>query len=219
MEILTPEDRIALWRMAIDREGSERVAVRHAVAKEIVDSLSALNIYDDEHLVTETLDLLDLANLLSRDEVRLAFEALHEQDDAVASLASELIALLKETAGVSHLDQDVRVRALELAAAWQDHMTTRPGRDATFLTVADVAAKFQVTTQAVYKWLNTGKIDGERRPGGSWRIPAAQFGAERPFDSARSLELQKRLIKLHGESPDFSDEEIARALADDAPGE
>jgi excisionase family DNA binding protein len=71
-----------------------------------------------------------------------------------------------------------------------------------YLSVGDVAARFGVTTQAVYKWLQRQRIEGTRGPGGSWRIPAAQFERDmRPASSRESLDsLQAGLIRLHGDS-------------------
>ena len=58
-----------------------------------------------------------------------------------------------------------------------------------YLSVGDVAARFGVTTQAVYKWLQRQRIEGTRGPGGSWRIPAAQFERDmRPASSRESLD-------------------------------
>lgn len=49
--------------------------------------------------------------------------------------------------------------------------------EAGYVTVADVAAHFGVSVKAVYRWMATGRIRSERRPGGSYRIPAEQFRA------------------------------------------
>jgi excisionase family DNA binding protein len=44
-----------------------------------------------------------------------------------------------------------------------------------YVRAADVAAHFGVSVKAVYRWMATGRIRAERRPGGSYRIPADQF--------------------------------------------
>lgn len=50
-----------------------------------------------------------------------------------------------------------------------------------YVSVAAVAAHFGVSVKAVYRWMAAGRIEAERRPGGSYRIPAAQFrSAEDP---------------------------------------
>lgn len=44
-----------------------------------------------------------------------------------------------------------------------------------YVRATDVAAHFGVSVKAVYRWMSTGRIRAERRPGGSYRIPAEQF--------------------------------------------
>jgi len=44
-----------------------------------------------------------------------------------------------------------------------------------YVSAADVAAHFGVSSKAVYRWMASGRIRAERRPGGSYRIPAEQF--------------------------------------------
>jgi len=44
-----------------------------------------------------------------------------------------------------------------------------------YVTVGQVAEHFGVSVKAVYRWMASGRIQYERRPGGSYRIPAAQF--------------------------------------------
>jgi excisionase family DNA binding protein len=217
MEILSPEDRVILWRLAVDSEGQQRTTLLHVLSRELLDALSDLDLYGDyERFVVDSMQMLDDAGLLSRDSVRLAFEHLHERKDGAEALAGELSALLREAAAVTHLDVERRVQAIDLSSAWREHLLTRSRREAEYLTVADIAGMFSVSTQAVYKWLDRGRIVGERRPGGSWRIPAAQFhhADQQRVDEARSRELQKRLLRLHGDEPEFSDDEISAALRD-----
>ena len=62
------------------------------------------------------------------------------------------------------------------------HRTLSPGAppplpDAGYVTAIEVAAHFGVSVKAVYRWMATGRIRAERRPGGSYRIPADQFRA------------------------------------------
>ena len=72
MEILSPEDRVVLWRAAIDADGSRREALMHAIAKEIVSSLGALDLYEDQYaqLTLESLQTLDDAGVFASDSLR-----------------------------------------------------------------------------------------------------------------------------------------------------
>ena len=51
-----------------------------------------------------------------------------------------------------------------------------------YASVVQVAAHFGVSVKAVYRWMASGRIQAERRPGGSYRIPVEQF---RYADSAQ----------------------------------
>jgi excisionase family DNA binding protein len=204
MEILSPEDRVVLWRAAIEADGSRREALVHAIAKEIVESLGALDVYEDQYaqLTLESLKTLDDAGLFASDSLRKCLEALQEPGGGADLLAAELAGLLRAAADVEHLGVQRRVRAVEMASQWREHVLGRRRPEPAYLSVGDVAARFGVTTQAVYKWLQKQRIEGTRGPGGSWRIPAAQFEHDmRPASSRERLDsLQAELIRLHGDS-------------------
>ena len=204
MEILSPEDRVVLWRAAIEADGSRREALVHAIAKEVVDSLGALDLYEDQYaqLTLESLGTLDDAGLFASDSLRRCLENLHEPGGGADLIAAELAGLLRAAADVEHLGVERRVRAVEMASRWREHVRGRRRQEPAYLSVGDVAARFGVTTQAVYKWLQKQRIEGTRGPGGSWRIPAAQFERDtRPASSRERLDsLQAGLISLHGHS-------------------
>ena len=48
-----------------------------------------------------------------------------------------------------------------------------PPPDQQLLRVSEVALALRVSRRTVLSWLNTGKLQGGRLPGGNWRIPAA----------------------------------------------
>jgi excisionase family DNA binding protein len=217
MEILSPEDRVVLWRAAIDADGSRRAALMHAIAKEVVDSLSALDLYEDQYaqLTLESLETLDDAGLFASDSLRRCLEVLHEPPGGGADLlAAELAGLLRAAADVEHLGVQRRVRAVEMASQWREHVLGRRRPEPAYLSVGDVAARFGVTTQAVYKWLQKQRIEGTRGPGGSWRIPAAQFERDtRPASTRERLDsLQAELIRLHGDSDLPSEADLAEQM-------
>jgi excisionase family DNA binding protein len=216
MEILSPEDRVVLWRAAIDADGSRREALMHAIAKEIVDSLGSLDLYEDQYaqLTLESLRTLDDAGLFASDSLRKSLEVLHEPGGGADLLAAELAGLLRAAADVEHLGVQRRVRAVEMASQWREHVLGRRRPEPAYLSVGDVAARFGVTTQAVYKWLQKQRIEGTRGPGGSWRIPAAQFERDtRPASTRERLDsLQAELIRLHGGSDLPSETDLAEQM-------
>jgi excisionase family DNA binding protein len=203
MEILSPEDRTVLWRSAVEASGDQRRALVHVLAKDLFDALSDLDLYGEEYarLTVDSFETLDAAGLFARDSLRRAFEALHEQVGGAEAVAAEISGLLREAAGVTGLGVERRVQAVEMASQWREHVVHRQRAEPAVLSVGDVAARFGVTTQAVYRWLQKGRIEATRGPGGSWRIPAAQFAREeRPATSRAQLDaLQAHLTGLHGD--------------------
>lgn len=200
-----------LWRSAVEASGDQRRALVHVLAQDLFDALSALDLYSDEYarLTVDSLETLDDAGLFARDSLRRAFEELHETAGGAEAVAAEISGLLREAAGVARLGVERRVRAVEMASQWREHVMNRQRPEPAVLSVGDVAARFGVTTQAVYKWLQKGRIEATRGPGGSWRIPAAQFDRdERQSTSREQLDaLQAHLIRLHG---DLSSDDAGR---------
>jgi excisionase family DNA binding protein len=216
MDILSPEDRVVLWRAAVDADGTERQTLVRAIAKEIYESLGALDLYADEYaqLTVESLRTLDDAGLFASDSLRRSLETLHERGGGADLIIGEIAGLLRDAAGAEHLGAERRVRAVEMASQWREHVLARERREPAYLSVGDVAARFGVTTQAVYKWLQRERIEGTRGPGGSWRIPAAQFERDkRPATPRESLDaLQEHLIAVHDGSELPSEEQLAEQL-------
>jgi excisionase family DNA binding protein len=219
MEILSPEDRIVLWRSAVEARGDQRRALVHVLAQDLFDALSALDLYSGEYarLTVESLETLDAAGLFARDSLRRSFEQLHEEAGGVEAVAAEISGLLREAAGVPGLGVDRRVRAVEMASQWREHVMHRQRPESTVLSVGDVAARFGVTTQAVYKWLQKGRIEATRGPGGSWRIPATQFARDtRPAASREQLDaLQAHLTRLNGEISTAEASGLAERMRDE----
>jgi excisionase family DNA binding protein len=220
MEILSPEDRTVLWRSMVEARGDERVALLHVLAKDVFDALSALDLYSDDYarLTVNSLETLDAAGLFARDSMRLSLESLHEDQGGVDAVAAEISGLLREAAGVIELGPERRVRAVEMASQWREHVIHRHRPQPPLLSVGDVAARFGVTTQAVYKWLQKGRVQATRGPGGSWRIPAAQFDDDkRPSTPREQLDaLQAQLTRLHSDISPAEAERSAEQLRDEA---
>ena len=107
-----------------------------------------------------------------------------------------------------------RLRAIQMAAQWREHVLTRAKAEPAYLSVGDVAARFGVTTQAVYKWLAKERIEATRGPGGSWRIPAAQFEQDKRSARTRNAldKLQHHLTELHGSSELPSEEDLGSQM-------
>lgn len=220
MLILTPEDRAALWHKTITSDSDSRDGMLRVLAKEIQDLLGTeLGLYEFDEQLERSVRLLDASGFLGRDDLRRAFEEIGEETDdeadSAARFALTLAGYLEQTADVGHLAGDERVAALELARAWREVVADAHDTGTQTMTVAEVASHFAVTPQAVYKWCQAGKIDFERTPGGSYRIPVGQFDLERGRATRRAREeLRRRLLERYGERPPMSDDEIAAAIED-----
>lgn len=218
--MLSPADRAALWHRAITAPPEEREGMLRVLAKAMAEVAGdGLEVYDDlDERFEETLRLLDRPGLIGREELRVAFEVVGVDESGERAVESAdlvliLAGLLEEVAADARLGRQERVAALEAAGRWRDLVETEghPGTGAD-LSVAQVAAHFGVTPQAVYKWCERGKIEFERTPGGSYRIPAGQFdlGRGRGGDAARRR-AAARLLEKYG-STEVDEEELADGI-------
>ena len=166
---------------------------------------SALDLYSREYaqVCVDSFDVLDAAGLIARGALRRPFEDVDEQPATARRLADALAAHLREAALIERLEEPRRDRAMELAELWWHaaEETARPGVEddgMESISVAEVAAKYDVTVQAVYKWIAKGAIEFRQTPGGSYRIPVAQFARSARFDRQRARRLQYELAKDRG---------------------
>jgi excisionase family DNA binding protein len=210
MSILSPTDRAVLWRTVVTSGSEDRGSLLRVLAREVLDSVGRrLDMYDGhEDEVVDTVALLDSSGLLGRDDLREAFEEADEDDDHAQAFAALLAGHLAETADIERLGADARVLAARLSATWQGHVLDRTQPDTRWLTAAQVAARYGVTPQAVYKWIRAGRVTAEQTPGGSWRLPAGQFARDRT-DPRRLAALQAKLVEHVGDTAPVSDEERA----------
>jgi hypothetical protein len=213
MSILSPTDRAVLWRMTVTSGREERASRLKILAAEILESagrrLDLYSGFDDE--VIETVEILDASGLLGRDDLREAFEDADEDDDRAQTFAALLASHLDAAADVERLGVDVRMRALRLAGAWRGYVNDRARVEPEWLSAAQVAVRYGVTPQAVYKWIDTGRVCAERTPGGSWRLAADQFERDR-VKQDRAAELKARLVERAADAPSPSDEELAAEI-------
>jgi len=159
--------------------------------------------------VIATVELLDASGLIGRDDLREAFEEADEDDDHAQTFAALLADHLIQTADIERLGVEPRLKAMRLARVWQGHVLDRSGDQQEWLTAPQVAARYGVTPQAVYKWIKAGRVRAEQTPGGSWRLPGDQFTRGGRVDPAQLAELKAKLVERVGDAPAVSDEELA----------
>lgn len=205
MQILSPEERAQAWHDAVSAPDGDRAYKRHMLASAAFQLVgSELGLYSDEYAVAlrDSFDLLELSGLIGRDELSEAFEEIDEQPGSARAFAAALARQMRATATTARLDDGERGRAAELAERWRDVAAERvvgtvEDDGGVYVTVAEVAAVYDVTPQAVYKWIHRGVIEAHSRPGGSYQIPIAALTADERFDAGRARRLQHALARRH----------------------
>jgi excisionase family DNA binding protein len=147
----------------------------------------------------------------------VAFEEIDEQSGTARTFAAALGRHLRETAATTRLDDAERDRAVELAERWREAAAedvTGAAEEAgeVYVTVAEVAAVYDVTPQAVYKWIHKGVIDAHTRPGGSYQIPIAALTGDERFDVGRARRLQQTLARRHEQEPAIDTDEMVALI-------
>jgi len=222
MLILSPEERAQAWQEAVSAEASEREFKRHMLASAAFQMVgSELDLYSHDYgaAFRDSFDLLELSGLIGRDELRQAFEEIDEQAGTVRAFVAALGRQLRATSAVERLSTEDRDRAAELAERWraaaaEDVSGVLEDDGEVYVTVAEVAAIYDVTPQAVYKWIHKGIVEAHRRPGGSYRIPVSALVADARFDVARARRLQHALDRRHGGQEAVTTEEMLEQLRD-----
>jgi excisionase family DNA binding protein len=205
----SPEDRAIMWREALAHRGEDRLAHLRFIASDLLAALrSPFDLYTGyEHDFVETVVMLADHDLFLDNDMLSAYQALGADDEeAPGRLLALVVSRLGDLAGSGTAAPG---RAGELAELWSDVLSSKEEDD--MLTVSQVAARYRVTPQAVYKWIHAGKVDAEETPGGSYRIAASQFRTNRELQERRR-ELRRRLAQRTGAHEELSDEELVAAI-------
>ena len=220
MLILSPEERAQAWHDAITSEPGERGYKRHMLATAAFAMIgSELSLYGEDYAseLRESFDLLDASGLIGRDELRQAFEEISGEPGSARAFAASLARHLRETALVEHLDGKLRDRASALSERWlvvatEDIRGAVAEDGETYVSVAEVAAVYDVTPQAVYKWIHKGTLEAHPRPGGSYQIPLSALRRDERFDTRRARRLQHELARRHEDQPEISTEQMVEQI-------
>jgi predicted transcriptional regulator of viral defense system len=73
-----------------------------------------------------------------------------------------------------------------------------------YVSVAEVAELYDVTPQAVYKWIHTGVLAASERPGGSYQIAVSALQRDPRFDAGHARRLQYTLAHRHESEAEVS---------------
>lgn len=220
MLILSPDERVQAWHDAVSAEPADREYKRHMLASAAFQMVgSELSLYSDDYAAAfrDSFDLLELSGLIGRDELREAFEEIDEQAGTARAFAAALGRQLRATAATTRLPADARDRAAGLAERWRGAAAEDlPGSveddGEAYVTVAEVAAVYDVTPQAVYKWIHKGVIEAHTRPGGSYQIPMTALTMDDRFDVGRARRLQHALDRRHDGQGEVPTDEIVEQM-------
>ncbi len=206
-----PEELVVLLRDVVDSHGDAHEMRLNILTRELQElvagPLQAYAGYDQ--LFIETFPALDRAGVLAFESFRHAVEAAAERADGALHLAQACAELLEEVADSTSDDED---RLHELAVEWRELLVGAPDVDdgVSYASVGDVAQHFGVTPQAVYRWIDKGKIEARKRPGGSYRVPVEQFdrmdaealnAATRPRPESRTARHRSRVAAARPDRP------------------
>jgi excisionase family DNA binding protein len=166
MSLRSKEHRAASWDQLATAQGADRDLWFNVIAGLLREDVGpCVDFYspDYDELFVRALRVLDAADLLP--QLRDPYLAVDGTDDAAPE---EFVAhLIGSLADASDTDDDaIAAEAGELFRTWRTHLLHRTARDEEFLSVAEVASIYQVTPQAVYKWIRSGKVPAEATPGG-----------------------------------------------------
>lgn len=184
--VIDLEQRKLLWQATLAEESGPFRAAKVAqlgvyVLGEVGSSVDLYHNHDDEF--ERTFLTLDAASMLpALLEPYAALEAASVEDrlfpeDFIAIIASRLARVRREGGELAE-------QAGELFRFWRRGLYGRSDRDEEMLTVAETAALFGITPQAVYKWIRSGRIEAEKGPDGKTRIRASDLRTTREQEKA-----------------------------------
>jgi excisionase family DNA binding protein len=209
MSLRSHEHRAQAWSNLLEAGDDQRELWFDLITESLHKDIGPiLDLYDEGYseLFLSTLRELHSAELLPALEE--AFTAVESGDETHAEeFVASVIAALADAA--EHSDA-----ASSLRSTWRHHMYNRLANDGETLSVAEVAGIYQVTPQAVYKWIREDKIESTSTPGGGkLRIPKSALRTSREDESAIDA-LQEKLAKRSRElgADKLSDEEIVRRI-------
>jgi len=209
--IISPEERAIEWRETSAQRGEARERRLHYLAVHMLEELrSEFDLYggyEDEFV--ESLLVLDAHDELFDHEMMTVYQFVGTDEDSGGRLLALVAGRLGSIADAESAASDVRVRAATLAEMWRERVLSVA--DEPYLSVAQVAARYGVTPQAVYKWIQKGRIRAEETPGGSYRLPTGQFRTSRTTLESRAR-TRRRLVERASTSKPLTDDEIAETI-------
>ena len=178
MQIMSPQEREILWARIVAARGEDREALRHELARAMFDEFhSEFDLYTGfDEPFDASIALLDHCGRFGDQDLLRTFQGVPADDEGPSRLLASISARLGEITDDESCVAEQRALAGRLSTLWRGVIAETVHDE--MMTVSQVAGRFGVSVQAVYKWVNEHKIECQRSPGGrKIRIPAAQFDA------------------------------------------
>lgn len=177
MLLKSPEERAQLWReVSAAQDDEQRELLLRALATGALEELrSEFDLYSSyEDPFIDTFLLLDRCGRLLDAELLLRYQALAlDDEDRGRKFFGSVIDRLAQITDDQSADPALRRQAADFYVLWREHI---PSQEELWLSVAEVAKRYDVVVQTVYKWISQGKISAWRTPGGGGtRVPVGQF--------------------------------------------
>jgi excisionase family DNA binding protein len=176
MQIMSPQEREMLWGRTVAARGQDREVLRHELARAMFDEFhSDFDLYSGfDEPFDASIALLDHCGRFGDQDLLRTFQSVPTDEEGPSRLLVTISARLREIADDERCLADQRALAGRFSTLWRGVIADTVHDE--MLTVSQVAGRFGVSVQAVYKWVNEHKIEYQRSPGGrKIRIPAAQF--------------------------------------------
>lgn len=182
MAVINNEIRRRMWSEALAERDAEvrRGRVAQLAVYELGRLARHLDLYHDhDEDFQATFLLLDAEGLL--DELVEPWSITLDRDSAQDPAAEDFLALMTaRLARVSRSNSEHEAEAHRLFRFWRRHLYDRHDRDESTLTVAETAALFGISPQAVYKWIRRGSVEViPGSPDGKTRIAASSLRLSR----------------------------------------
>jgi transposase-like protein len=189
-----------LWSEALAERDAEmrRGLIAHLGVSELGRLGRRVDLYRDDHDddLEATFLLLDEAGVLGELTDAWSHAVANDADDHPA--VEDFLALLTaRLARISRSSSEQQDEAHRLFRFWRKQLYERHERDVQTLTVAETAALFGVSPQAVYKWIRRGTVETVDSDDHKTRISVESLNLNR--DQQRAIDALKE--SLYGDAP------------------
>jgi len=192
--IIDIEERRQLWHDVLaERRDLRRVRIASLGVTVLSEVGGAVDLHHNhDHVFERTFLLLDAHELVAG--LLEPYASLEAEDDAARLLPEDFIAIVtSRVARIARGESADAAEAAELFRFWRRGLYDRVERDPDSLTVAETAALYGISVQAVYKWIRTGRVQSFKGDDNKQRIKADDLRTTR--DEERSIDEVRQALR------------------------